>query len=262
MLQIDGQAYAYETAGLFLSDDPWLHPHRIIETHELICMAEGTAHLYEEDVRYVLRTGDALLLRPGVPHGGTEENRGRTSFYWAHFRIERLETLAVRPGLCAGQGYRFFEGFQRLLHVANTPDAPAYAADAAMLALLSELSMAQREAAVARRKLIGDAVEWIRIHSDRRLTVAEVAARFGYHPDALSALFRVNLRVGLKEIINRERMRRVKHLLLTTNLSVKQVADQLGWDNENQFIHYFRYHQGVGPARFRDAFFHTHLNRK
>ena len=50
--------------------------------------------------------------------------------------------------------------------------------------------------------------------------------------------------------------------LLTSNYSIKQLAAYLGWENENQFTHYFKYHEKMSPTQYRSLYVNTHLNKR
>ena len=114
--------------------------------------------------------------------------------------------------------------------------------------------------AAAGSALANRIAEYVRIHADRPLTVADVARQFGYNPDHIGKLFRASFRVGLKEHIDQQRLRLARDLLLTTELSVKEIAARLGWRNENLFVKFFVYHEEISPARFRNRWRGTHWN--
>jgi len=251
----------YEFGGKFTSEESWIHPRRTIDTYEVIYVLDGEIKLEEENERYILTPGDVLILRPGCEHGGWQENSGKTAFYWIHFHADNFDGMKIRPGLLPGAGqYRFSVLFRQLLHIGNTPGYPPYAADAALALLLAELCSAQRNGETVGIPLVHEVAEWIRINSMHKLTAETVAEHFNYHSDYLCAIMRKHFGLRLKQYINRERIKLVKNLLLTTDLSIKQLAEKLEWESENQFIHYFQYHEKIGPACFRDLYYNTHLN--
>ena len=57
-------------------------------------------------------------------------------------------------------------------------------------------------------------------------------------------------------------MNYAKDLLLTTDLSVKEIAAQMEFAEENLFIKYFIYHEEISPVKFRNKYFNTHMNNK
>lgn len=253
----------YSFSGLFVTDDEWIHPTRIIDTYEILLVIHGEVYLYEADAEYHLRPGDLILLNPGVEHGGYRASTGHTSFYWGHFSADCLECLGLRAGLHTPvEPDRLISAFRLLLHAGNTPGYPSYATDAAIASLLAEISASQARSDTDSCRLVHEIAEWIRINSDKKLTVRSVSDHFTYHPDYLCALMKSTLNKGLKEYINEERMKRLKTLLLTTALSIKELAARLNFDNENQLVHYFKYHEGISPIRFRNQYVNTHLNRQ
>lgn len=253
----------HDFAGRFVTDDEWIHPTRIIDTHEVLMVTQGEVHLQEDGISYHLLPGDLILLQPGVEHGGTQVSTGRTSFFWAHFSSDAFERTGLQHGFhTPSEPDRLTSAFRCLLHMSNMPEYPSYAADAAMTLLLAEICASQKLTGHGSSYLAQEIAEWIRINSEKKLTVQSVADHFSYHPDYLCALMRRSFGKGLKEYIAAERMKRIKTLLLTADLSVKELSARLGFDTEGQLTHYFKYHEGMSPARFRNQYAHTHLNRQ
>lgn len=258
-----GPSLRYLFSGKFYTEEEWSHPRRVIDSYEALYVQSGEVYLEEEGAPYTLGVQQGFLLRPGCVHGGWKTSRGKTAFYWAHFSVSDFTALRLQPGFFAPpEPHRLSAGFRRLLHVANAVNYPAYAADAAMASLLAELYAVQRRDGAPGMRLVCDTAEWVRINSGRKLSVAMVADQAGYHPDYLCAVFRRETGKSLKRYINEERMKVAKNRLLTTELSVKELAGELGWENENAFIHYFTYHEGISPAHYRNLYFHTHMNNR
>ena len=252
---------SYTYGGLFYTEDRWRHPDRVIDTYEIIYVVEGTVYLRESQICHTLNKGDLYLLTPGVPHGGWQDSTGKTSFYWIHFSASSLTELHVEPGLTSiADHYRFPVMLRQLLHIANAQEYPDYTAHSALLLLLGELSAAQAQNSRSGAPLLSSVSEFIRINTGKQLSVQSVAQHFGYHPDYISSLFRKHYGLSLKQYINNGQISAIKALLVTTNLSMKELAAQLGWETENEFTHFFKYHTGISPAKFRAMFVNTHMN--
>jgi AraC-like DNA-binding protein len=252
---------AYTYGGLFYTEDTWRHPSRVIDTYEIVYVVEGTVYLRECDTQYTLHKGDLYLLQPGLAHSGWQDSIGKTSFYWIHFTAPSFLELNVQPGLtCVPDHYRFPVMLRQLLHIGNAQEYPDYTVHSALLLLLGELSAAQARTRAQGIPLLASASEYIRINTGRALSVRHVAQYFGYHPDYVSSLFRKHYGLSLKQYINNAQVSAIKGLLLTTNLSIKELASQFGWENENEFIHFYKYHTGISPAKFRAMFVNTHMN--
>ena len=78
--------------------------------------------------------------------------------------------------------------------------------------------------------------------------VAEVAF---VTPNYLSKLFRNNMGMNLREYINQLRIEESKRLLLSTNMSVSEIASYVGYYNISYFSTVFHKLVGVSPAEWR-----------
>lgn len=252
----------YKSSGLFRTENPWIHPHRVVDTYEIMVVVAGQAYIYEEERQHTICAGEAIVLRPGLRHGGWKVSEGDTSFYWIHFTA-RQAVLAPLP--CEPQ--RIHDPSQmnllcrQLLHVDNAPGYPDYAAQAAFELVFCEISRLSEQERPSSRRVI-EIAEWIRLNSHRALTVALVAEHAGYHPDHLSVLFRDTFHMSLKQYIIDQRMQQIRSQLLTTTDSLKQIAARLGFSGENQLMHYFRYHERISPTAYRNMYHRTYMNDK
>ncbi len=253
----------YDFGGLFITEQPWTHPKRNIDSYEIIYVVEGTVYLQEESEQFTLQKGDVYLLSPHKTHGGWQESRGKTSFYWVHFLADDISALQIAPGLLSiPDDYRFSVLMRQLLHIANAPAYPRYALQSALLQLLGELSVMQKAAERSGSPLVVRVSEYIRLNAQNRITVRSVAEVFGYNADYVSSLFRRQFGLSLKRYISAQQVAAAKKLLVTTNMPVKELATQMGWPDENEFNHFFKYHAGVAPNQFRGLYARTHINNK
>jgi AraC-like DNA-binding protein len=83
------------------------------------------------------------------------------------------------------------------------------------------------------------------------ITVDELATICSYSPDYFSKQFKQIYRVGPNKFIQEKRIERSQLLLLTTNDSLKEIAEKVGLDNISYFSRLFKKHTGKTPAFFR-----------
>ncbi len=255
-LTVPGIRFAY--AGCFVREEDWIHPDRVEETYELICVTRGVVHLHDACFGEVAAgEGQVLLLEPGCRHYGTKHS-AHVRFYWVHFHLQQGQLPFAQ---------RVFTGFEQgplfreLLHLANLPQPPAYAVDAVLNHILCELCRLS-EQTVRYDRRAEEIGEWIRIHACAGLRAADVAAQFGFSEDHLTRILQKTYGCGVKELTARFVTARARELLCNTNLYVKQVAAALGFSGDKAFIAFFKYHEGLSPARFRDRFSRTHMNNR
>lgn len=88
-------------------------------------------------------------------------------------------------------------------------------------------------------------------HLEQRMTQADVAKAFHISLTALKATFRQIYGMPMDTYLRRERLRLARQLLQKTDLSVVQIAEQLGYSSHSQFSAAFRAGTGCTPTAFR-----------
>jgi len=251
----------YLWSGLFTAREPWIHSRRNQDNYELIYVTNGTIYIRSNGVNYTLNKGDILLLERNTWHSGFRESPAGISFYWIHFLISDLSSFNIHGyNWSFSDSYRFLPLIKQFIHMANTPGYSQESKDMMMGVILSEIAASQQNHEEI-SLLVRECAEWISLNSDRPLTVGAVAAHFGYHPDYLTKIFKKCFGMSLKQYIISRHMDFIKSLLVTSNYSIKEIAAILGYKNENQFNHFFRYHEKLCPTQYRNLYIGTHMNR-
>lgn len=101
--------------------------------------------------------------------------------------------------------------------------------------------------------IISRAESYIREHFRENINREDVAAIVYITPNYLSKQFRSRKGMNLREFINQIRIEEAKRLLLTTNLSVSEVAGLSGYENISYFSTVFRKHTGMSPVDWRNS---------
>ncbi|QXP55738.1 helix-turn-helix transcriptional regulator [Cellulophaga sp. HaHa_2_95] len=83
------------------------------------------------------------------------------------------------------------------------------------------------------------------------ITVEELATFCNYSPDYFSKQFKQIYNIGPNKYIQEKRIERSQLLLLTTNDTLKEIAEKVGLDNISYFSRLFKKHTGKTPAFFR-----------
>ena len=239
--------------GLFDTVAEWIHPTVKVNTYELIYVVAGNVHLFEGDTRYSLTKGEAILLEPGKVHGGFQSSTGRTSFYWLHFYTDDISAWdPVKHQALPATAER---SLREIMHHAS---GRRELAELAVARFLLEL----KETGERGDKLAFEVREYIRIHAAEPLRVGGLARKFGYSGDHLSRIYRREFGHDLKEGITRGRMLYIESLLVNTDYTVKEIAEQCGFADENLFTKFFKYHAQVTPSDYRNRFFRINMNVK
>ncbi len=98
---------------------------------------------------------------------------------------------------------------------------------------------------------VSQVIDYITQHLFEDLSVSDVAATVNLSASHLSRLFKVRTGFSPHEFITLRRIDAAKELLLTTGLSVQQIAFRVGYHSEANFITSFSSKTGLTPAVFR-----------
>jgi two-component system response regulator YesN len=106
---------------------------------------------------------------------------------------------------------------------------------------------------LSKRTEVLDAIHYVTLHLNRRITLDEVAEHLFMNPSYFSRLFRKETGVTFIEYVNRMKVERAKELLDQTSLPVAKIGEALGYDNHSYFIKMFRSQAGVTPQEYRNG---------
>ncbi|MBQ9773218.1 MAG: helix-turn-helix transcriptional regulator [Clostridia bacterium] len=243
----------FSSIGRFETYAEWIHPCVTVDTYELILVLAGDVKIYEGERQFCAHPGQMLLLEPGVEHGGYERNVGHTAFYWLHFSTNEIAAWGI-PKLETAP-HNAEKALRELMHLWQTQKSLAEIT-------LAKFLLENRAGAEYKNKLAYEVREYVRVHARESLRVDAVARHFGYSADHLSRLFRREFGYDLKEGIVRQRLAYAESLLINTDYSVKEIAATCGFEDENLFVKFFKYHEKITPVMYRNRFFGIHMNNR
>lgn len=87
--------------------------------------------------------------------------------------------------------------------------------------------------------------------NDGNITLNECAAEMNYHPTYLWKVLKKEKNTTFTDLVNRVRIERAHQLLLTTDLSVAEIAQTLHYTSVQNFIRFFSKMENTTPARYR-----------
>ncbi|WP_341300406.1 AraC family transcriptional regulator [Lysinibacillus sp. FSL H8-0500] len=100
--------------------------------------------------------------------------------------------------------------------------------------------------------VIIDAVQYIQKHYDERLTLEQLAVRYGMSGKYFSYLFHKYMGIAPIDYMIRYRMKRAEELLYTTSATIQEIAEAVGYKDPNYFSRIFKTHMGLSPKKRRE----------
>ena len=101
---------------------------------------------------------------------------------------------------------------------------------------------------------VAAALAVIHAHSSKPLTVGEILRRVPAYQHRLERGFRRLLGRSMLQEIARVHVERSKHLIVTTDLSMAEIANRSGFSNARRLAEAFREHTGMTPTEYRFRF--------
>ena len=89
-------------------------------------------------------------------------------------------------------------------------------------------------------------------HCHKQHDVRFYADQLCITPYYLSKITRKIMKISPKELIDNQIILEIKQVLLTTDFSIKEIADRFHFDSPSYLGRYFRRHTGVTPTKFRE----------
>jgi len=255
------------SCGLFISSGRGEHPDRILDNYELIVVKKGTLSLWEEDVRFDVPAGHALLLFPGRRHRSAAPFGPELSFYWIHFvpsappdREPRIVVPQLgrveRPGCVA-------EFFHRYLEDQEARCLDPLSGALLLLLILREVARAPAVASHARGTPLAGRVEaYVTHHLTEKLSTARIARALRVNPDYLNRAFREAEHVTVTEYIHRRRLADAAGMLRDSTDGIAEIAAACGYPSVGHFRRLFLRHHGVSPRAYRELMARAHVNTR
>jgi AraC family L-rhamnose operon transcriptional activator RhaR len=247
-----------------LTDNP-VHKHSFFE----VCFVmDGEGEYTDEGIDYPLRSGTHFCSRPGITH----QIRSKKGLFLVFVAFELNESLsyevmqdafhylAENGKPCVQDGHHTPTALlwkSLLIQEKETGNLPSAAVPSLAYSLvLSFLTLFGKmdEKATHRKNsntLLQQAKLYIRDNLSQSLKLHEVASYLHISGRHLSRLFSASIHESFTQFIRQERIRHAVHLLMTSELSIKEIAEAAGFSSVHYFTRTFMEEKHLPPGKFR-----------
>jgi AraC family transcriptional regulator, transcriptional activator of pobA len=97
-------------------------------------------------------------------------------------------------------------------------------------------------------------VDLLDIHFSKEHSVKFYAEQLLIHPNHLNALIKKHTGLSAKESIQNKILLETKYLLHSTKLPIKQISNQMGFNDPNYFTTFFKRSENLSPVNYRSTF--------
>lgn len=204
--------------------------------------------------------GSAVVLPAGVRHRYRADVDDPWTIWWAHvtgsdvddfiatiFADDRGPIVELHDVFAVVQSLE--EAVSALEQDESLP--MLLAASGAAWRMLAAITSSALRGTAATGDRIRHVQDYLRMNLDTQFSVPELAAMAGLSTSHFSALFRGSVGRSVKDYLKRLRSARARELLITTESTVSEIAQAVGYEDALYFSRQFRSINGVSPSEFR-----------
>jgi len=223
--------------------------------YEILYVVRDGLTVTDEREEHVLSCGDVFVLFPNTGAELTSEACG-VAFYSLRFFVLAPEKIGFdQRQICAADNVRLHELFKYLIRMAENPAYTDAMYQSCIGVILAEIAVAQSSSDQDNHRfdlMMSEVRHWLMMNmSDTSRPLETVAAQFGYSKYHISRIFKKTYGQSIHEYIDELKIARAINLLLNTDRSVNQIAEELGYPSADSFIKFFKYHRSCSPGAFR-----------
>ena len=226
----------------------------------MIYVTQGVLAVSTGEETYLVREGQAAFLNCHVYH--SYYAKGFVSFAWIHFDGSNTadfhaEFMKMRQGIVFDNGFEKYI-YKNMLSIIscykndmniNEVEHSKLLYDCLCTLIFSEED--RERGKVGEVASVTQAKEFIRNNINQQLTLDIVAKQVGLSSCHFSRLFKKATSYSPYEYIILVRLNKAKHLLYTTENTVKEIAYEVGYCSESNFCNAFTAKIGISPTHYR-----------
>jgi AraC-like DNA-binding protein len=207
-----------------------------------------------------IESGDAAVIPARTPHVYVADAADPWSIWWLHATGTDVDELVAQilgsdsdPVLHLRDVYTAVALAEQVVSALENDETTAtlYQAAGAAWNLFGLLCSDRLRGEPQTSDRIHVVQEYLRANLASTVSVAELARLAGLSNSHFSALFKASTGYGVVEYVKRLRSARARELLMTTNLSIGEIATQIGYADAFYFSRQFRAVNGTSPSAFR-----------
>ncbi len=244
-------------AGHFYCDNNY---HLVRENYDsilILYVANGTFTFVDDGKHLTVEKGDAVVLDCYKPHEYYTSDYLES--YWVHISGANCYEIYKEIVESNGKILKHKDGCrakERLCRIIKGLEQSNNEADLSLevykllLELVNPLSMTRKDE-TEYAKNIECIKEYVLDHLNEKITVKNLAEIAHMSSTHFSRVFKAQTGFSPYDYVVMLRINKAKNQLLKTNMSVAEIAYNVGFNSEANFIYSFTNNEGISPGKFR-----------
>lgn len=117
--------------------------------------------------------------------------------------------------------------------------------------LLSEQSQLNSERETTTENIVNSVKQYLQVNYASEINFTQVASDYNFSAAYLTKIFKEHTGTSPVKYLIEYRIKMAKHLLLDTNLTIKEIAEKTGFIDQFYFSKCFKNHCGITPSEYK-----------
>lgn len=235
---------------------------------EIFYAINGNSTFYFNKQERTLVPGQIAIIKPGEPHYFIAHSQRNAKVYWMHFTgtgaVELLKSLDLwnepiyTVGINSEVENLFSQIFQEIRIGKSNYEHMCAGVLIQLLTLLSRLTKSQTNNSLyTRTKNLDAAIKSMYTNLRSDYTNDDYAKMCNLSTSHFISIFKEVTGSSPLAFKQNIRIERAKSLLITTDLSTKEIAEMVGYTDPQYFYRVFRKKNDISPGEFRKRYKHS-----
>lgn len=225
----------------------------------------GYGWLEVEGIKYKVNPGDLIICKNYVLHAYGADRDNPWAVYWAYFRggsaakyFEWIFSAKRKHVMHIGYDSFLEQYFGSIISVMEKGYATHYLLHASnLLKLILSHMMMKLEPSLRKKKkenMFSGIIQFMLDNLSKTITLSQMSKKAGMSKDHFTKIFSKIYGYTPVDYYIRVKMQKACELLVTTEQSISQIAEELGYSDCYYFSRLFKAKTGIPPSRFRKEY--------
>lgn len=217
----------------------------------------GKGHIRTSSGALEIGAGDTYFLHEGDDHEYGADRSDPWQKIWVNFSGTLIREMTEKFGLSDRIRFPSLDTGELLLRLINAVRENARDSERRCAACLTELFYVLSESAAEEKKTVSSAASaakaYLDAHVREKVFLSDLGRAVSLSESQLSRVFQRAYGMSPYEYVLSSKIALAKDLLLSTSMTVREIAEYLGFSDEYYFSGVFRRRVGTPPGRFRKS---------
>lgn len=241
---------------------PW-HEHQ--QEYEIAFIVSGCGHLIINDQSFPVRAGSITSVLPGIKHRFDADSDPGMQYYTLRFmdmpEDGELQMFFKGLGTAVTYGVNYLPHIQNTLRLLfNIHHANGGIADGTLQTICLGLLQLTRTLftnetlllRISSKYSVSDILNYIQDNRTRKITLEGLSQQFNISASHLSRVFNLAYHISPINYLIHSRITYATEYLLKSDLTITEIAEQVGYDNPTHFTNLFTKRIGCTPSEYRE----------